>query len=214
MPYNLDKAIHKILGIGFGAGILDLGNVILVILMNNQILCYGDTDSLAVYGVVVTITLLFQSLYSGVGQAIQPIVSANCGAGQDGRIRQVWKMSLSTVIAMGILFMAIGELLPVQIVCLFMNVTPEVLDIAPSIVRPYFLLILFLGITVLSTYHLQSTMHGKMSMTIAVLRSVVVSGLLLMGLPAIFDILGVWLVLPISELIVAIISLEYIYRWM
>lgn len=211
-PNHVKPAICQTLGIGFGASVLDLGTVILSIITNNQIMRYGDTNALAVYGVVATITSLFQALYCGVGQAIQPIVSANCGAMQADRIKQVWKMSLTTVIVLGIGFTAVGELFPTQIVRLFMDVTPEVLTVAPGIIRPFFLLFLFLGITVLATYHLQSIMHGRMSMIIAVLRSVVISGLLIYILPLFMGILGVWVAMPISELIVAIIALIYIQK--
>lgn len=211
-PNHVKPAICQTLGIGFGTSVLDLGTVILSIIMNNQIMRYGDTNALAVYGVVATITSLFQALYCGVGQAIQPIVSANCGAMQADRIKQVWKMSLTTVIVLGIGFTAVGELFPTQIVRLFMDVTPEVLTVAPGIIRPFFLLFLFLGVTVLATYHLQSIMHGRMSMMIAVLRSVVISGLLIYILPLVMGILGVWVAMPISELIVAIIALIYIQK--
>jgi len=211
-PNHVKPAICQTLGIGFGASVLDLGTVILSIIMNNQIMRYGDTNALAVYGVVATITSLFQALYCGVGQAIQPIVSANCGAMQADRIKQVWKMSLTTVIVLGIGFTSVGELFPTQIVRLFMDVTPEVLTVAPGIIRPFFLLFLFLGITVLATYHLQSIMHGRMSMMIAILRSVVISGLLIYVLPLFVGILGAWVAMPISELIVAIIALIYIQK--
>lgn len=211
-PNHVKPAICQTLGIGFGASVLDLGTVILSIIMNNQIMRYGDTNALAVYGVVATITSLFQALYCGVGQAIQPIVSANCGAMQAERIKQIWKMSLTTVIVLGIGFTAVGELFPTQIVRLFMDVTPEVLTVAPGIIRPFFLLFLFLGITVLATYHLQSIMHGRMSMMIAILRSVVISGLLIYVLPLFVGILGVWVAMPISELIVAVIAMLYVHN--
>ncbi len=138
---------------------------------------YGGTNELAVYGVIATVTSLFQALYCGVGQAIQPLVSANCGAGNTVRIRSFWKMSLGTVIVLGVFFTAIGELLPV-----------------------------------LSTYYLQSTMHDKMSMLIALLRSVIISGILIFVLPLFLDIGGVWLAMPISELVVAIFALCYIRK--
>lgn len=210
-PNHVKPAISQTLSIGFGASALDLGTVILAIIMNNQIMRYGDTTALAVYGVVATITSLFQALYCGVGQAIQPIVSANCGAMQTERIKQTWKMSFVTVIVLGCVFTAIGELFPEQIVRLFIDATPEVVEAAPSIIRPFFLLFLSLGVTVLATYHLQSIMKGTMSMVIAVLRSVVVSGLLLYVFPLFLDIVGVWIAMPISELVVAAIALFYLH---
>lgn len=171
---------------------------------------YGDTTALAVYGVIGTICTLFQAIFRGVGQAIQPIVSANCGAGQTDRIKQTWKLSLGTVIILGVVFTAIGELLPVPIVRLFIDATLEVISAAPDIIRPFFLVFLCLGITVLSTYYLQSNMHGKMSMIVAILRSIVISGLLLFVLPIFMGITGVWLAMPVAELIVTIIVLCYI----
>ena len=95
-PKHIFSAIRQTLAIGFGASILDLGAVILSTIMNNQITRYGNTDALAIYGVVATIASLFQALFCGVGQAIQPIVSANCGAKQTERIRSVWNMALMT----------------------------------------------------------------------------------------------------------------------
>jgi len=211
-PYDLFHALCNILSIGFGASILDLGTVVLVILMNNQIMRYSNTSALAIYGVVGTISSLFQAMFGGVGQAIQPIVSANYGAQKTDRVKSIWKLSFITVIVMGLFFTAIGEFLPEQIVRLFMNATPEVIAMAPGIIRPYFTLFLFLGMTVLSTYYLQSTMHKKMSMLVAVLRSIVISGFLLIVLPIRLGILGVWLAMPISELIVAMIGLYYIRK--
>ena len=211
-PRDMGKCLRKILLIGFSAGVLELGNVVLTIVINNQIMRYGDVNALAVFGLIASLATLFQSLFNGVGQGIQPIVSINYGAGQNDRIKQVWRMSFVTVIVMGIVFTALGELFPTQITQIFIDVTPEVLAVAPSIFRPYFLLYLFLGITILSTYYLQATLHKTMSMIIALLRSMVLSVLLLYLLPLFLGILGVWLAMPVSELIVAIVALIYITK--
>ena len=211
-PNHIPPAIRQTLSIGIGASFLDLGTVILAVIMNNQIMHYGDTNALAIYGVVTTITSLFQALFGGVGQAIQPIVSANYGAMRTDRIKHVWKMSFATVVGLGIAFTAIGELFPKQMIRLFIAATPEVVEAAHGIIRPFFLLFVSLGVTVLSTYYLQSTMQGKISRIIAILRSVVISGILLFVLPMLLGIQGVWYAMPASDLIVAIIALMYLYK--
>ena len=211
-PSMLKDAFRSILSIGFGAGVLDLGTVILAIMLNNQIMKYSGTNALAVFGVIATVESLFQALFGGVGQAIQPLVSANCGAGNTERIKSLWKMSLGTVLVLGIVFTAIGELWPVPVVKLFIDATPEVISAAPAILRLYFTLFIPLGVTVLSTYYLQSVMHDKMSMLIAILRSAAVSGLLIYVLPLFLKITGVWIAMPVSEAIVAVIALCYIHK--
>ena len=84
-PFRMGKAIRKIFVIGIGASLLDLGTVVLSTITNNQILRYGSEVELAIYGVMTTIAALVQAMYCGVGQAIQPLVSANFGGRQYGR---------------------------------------------------------------------------------------------------------------------------------
>ena len=211
-PFRMGKAIRKIFVIGIGASLLDLGTVVLSTITNNQILRYGSEVELAIYGVMTTIAALVQAMYCGVGQAIQPLVSANFGGRQYGRVRQFLKMSVVTVLIMGVLFTALAEGLPVPIVQLFMDATPEVLAAAPSSMRLYSLLYLFLGFTVLSTYYLQSVMRDRASMAIGILRSLVVSGLLLGLLPLFWGINGVWLALPISECIVTVVAAVFLSK--
>ena len=211
-PFRMGKAIRKIFVIGIGASLLDLGTVVLSTITNNQILRYGSEVELAIYGVMTTIAALVQAMYCGVGQAIQPLVSANFGGRQYGRVRQFLKMSVVTVLIMGVLFTALAECLPVPIVQLFMDATPEVLAAAPNSMRLYSLLYLFLGFTVLSTYYLQSVMRDRASMAIGILRSLVVSGLLLYLLPLFWGINGVWLALPISECIVTVVAAVFLSK--
>ena len=211
-PFRMGKAIRKIFVIGIGASLLDLGTVVLSTITNNQILRYGNAVELAIYGVMTTIAALVQAMYCGVGQAIQPLVSANFGARQDGRVRQFLKMSVVTVLIMGVLFTVLAECLPVPIVQLFMDATPEVLAAAPNSMRLYSLLYLFLGFTVLSTYYLQSVMRDRASMAIGILRSLVVSGLLLYLLPLFWGINGMWLALPISECIVTVVAAVFLSK--
>ena len=211
-PKRIWAAFGEILQVGFGAGVLDLGTVVLSVIMNNQILRYGNTDCLAVYGVAATILALLQALFCGVGQAIQPIVSVNFGANRPARVARTWRMALVTVLILGVLFTAVGLLFPREITALFVDATEEILLAAPGIIRPFFLVYLFMGITVLATYHLQSTMQSGRSMLVALLRSVIVSGILLLVLPLFLDLLGVWLALPLAELLVAVPALRFVRR--
>ncbi len=211
-PGNWWRGVRKICLIGVGAGILDLGTVLIAVLMNNQIMRYGGPVELAVYGVVSAISPLFQAFFGGVGQTIQPLVSANCGAGETERTRLFWRFGLITSLMIGVLTSCLGEFFPVPIARLFMDASPEAIAIVPSVFQPYFLLFVPLGVTVLATYYLQAILHGKISMLIALLRSALVSGLLICLLPLRWGLAGVWLALPVSELLVMLIALFYIRK--
>ena len=179
-------------------------------MINNQIARHGGTTELAVFGVMSTLMSLFFALFAGVGQAVQPIVSTNYGAGKAERIKDIWKLSFATVLIMGVLFTTIGELFPIQVTNFFMNATPDVLTAAPRIFRLFFPMFLFLGVTVLADYYLQSVMEVKMSMVIGLSHSVMISGLMIISFPAMLGMDGVWLAMPVTELIVGLIGMGYI----
>ena len=206
-PYEPAQAFRKILTTGFGAGLVDLSTVILAIVVNNQIMRYSGETALAVYGVVATCNALFQAFFSGVGQAVQPIISTNLGARQESRIRRVFRLGLATSAGLGVFFTVLGLLFPAPITRLFMDVTPEVLAMAPGVLRVYFPIFLFMGVTVFATYYLQSILRPALSMAVALLRGLIVSVALLYLLPLFLDIQGVWLSLSLSEAIGAVVAL-------
>lgn len=209
-PHRFINKSGAILTMGFGAGILDLGLVISTCLMNNQLMKYGGSAQLAVYGVICTIAALWQALFSGVGNAVQPIAATNYGAHIPRRIKRVLKLGTVTVIILAIIFLLIGELLPTQTIKLFMTATDEVLAVAPHMTRIYSVWYIFLGINVLSLYYLQAISKVGATLIIAALRSAVLSTLFIFTLPTVLGIDGVMLALPSAEFITAIFSVSYI----
>lgn len=110
---------------------------ILTILFNRQIMHFLGTDALAVYGVLVNVSTLVQCCAYSVGQASQPILSLNYGARQTRRILDVLRYALGTVAVFGVLWVLVLAAFPTEIVRLFMAPTPEVLEVAPGILRTY-----------------------------------------------------------------------------
>ena len=213
-PRRIFRGFRKMLQIGIGASALDLGAVTIGMMINNQIARRGGTTELAVFGVMSTLMSLFFALFAGVGQAVQPIVSTNYGAGKPERIRTIWRLSFATVLLLGALFTLIGELFPIRITQFFMDATPAVLAAAPRIFRLFFPMFAFLGVTVLAAYYLQSVMEVRVSMAVGLSHSILVSGLILLVLPAVLGMDGVWLAMPVTELIVGMIGTGYIVRRM
>lgn len=204
-PLRPLRAFRNILFTGFSSSIVSISLSILTVILNKQVVRYGGETALAVFGVVVTFLLLFQSLFAGVGQAIQPIVSTNFGAGFRQRIRQVDKLSLVTAFFMGAVFTLIGELFPLQTIRLFIDATPEILEITPKIFRIYFLSFLLMGVNIQSIYYFQSILKAKLATILALLRGLLFSGILVYLLPLAWGLDGVWWAMGIAEILVVAI---------
>lgn len=177
---------------------------VMTILFNRQIMHYLNTDALAVYGIIVNISTFVQCCAYSVGQASQPIMSLNFGAGQHGRIRDCLRCALYTTTAFGVFWTLLSLAFPNLYVYVFMSPTPSVLDIAPGIIRAYALSFLLLPFNVFSTYYFQATLQPAVSFIISISRGMLLSGALILLLPLIFGGDSVWYAMLITETLVAL----------
>ena len=208
-PYDWMRACRKMLAVGFGAGFTQIALIILTFIMNNQIMRYSGFAALAVYGMISTISALFMSVFSGIGEAAQPIVSANYGAEQYSRCRKVKRQGIKTAIAFGLVTTGICELFPAQITNIFIKVTPDVAEIAPYILRVYALSFFPLAISTFCTLYLQSIMRVRMASVISLLRGIVLTGILLYVLPLFMEGDGIWWAVTIAESAAALVAIGY-----
>ena len=197
---------------GFSTAITDLAMGIIGILFNRQIMAHLGADALAVYGVITMLTAFAQCLAYGAGQAAQPIISQNHGAGQPARIRQCLKYGLITSIVMGLFWVLVTLLMPNAILRLFMSPTPAVLQIAPGILRAYGISFILLPFNIFATYYFQAMMKAHISMIASLARGVVVSGFLILALPAITGANSIWYAMLITEVLVAVFGIWHMIK--
>ena len=202
----------KLISVGFGAGMLDLANVILFTLMNQQVMKLGGATYLALFSAVSTLSTFFQSMFAGVGQALQPIVSVNYGAKEFLRVRGIRNRSVLVAGTMGLVCSLFGILCPETVVKVTMDATPEIVALAHEAVRPYSVIFLFMALNVVSTYYLQSTLQDRASTVISLLRGLIISGVMIFLLPAVFGGSSIWLAIPVAEIIVCIVAMAVLYR--
>ena len=203
-PEGLVRKLKEITATGFSTFFIDVAMGILTILFNRQIMVYLGTNALSVYGVIVNISTFVQCCAYSVGQASQPIISTNFGAGRGDRIRETLKYTLGTVAVFSIFWTAVTTALPNAFIGIFMSPTPEVLEIAPGIMRCYGISFLLLPLNVFSTYYFQALMKPKTAFIASVARGLVISGVLIYLLPAVFSGNAIWFAMPVTELAVAV----------
>jgi len=159
---------------------------------------------LAVYSVACNISSVLQAFAYGIGQAAQPILSMNYGARNAKRVMETLKLSIASVAVLSVIFTVFTMLYPTQLVRLYMDATPEVLHIAPSILQKYFISFIFLPFNIFSAYYFQSVLQPKMSLAVSLMRGVIFSGILIYTLPFVFGIDMIWWAMPVAELLTAI----------
>lgn len=202
-PTMIFIKFRRVLTTGFSTFFIDVAMGILTTLFNRQIMKYMGTNALSIYGVIVNISTIVQCCAYSVGQAAQPVISVNFGAGNKNRIKETLKYALYTVAAFSILWTALIFAFPNQLIRIFMAPTDEIYRIAPFILRSYGLSFLLLPLNIFSTYYFQSIMKPGASFFVSVSRGLIISGLFIYLLPAAAGPDFLWAAMPSTELIVA-----------
>lgn len=203
-PENLLRKLREISVTGFSTFFIDVAMGILTILFNRQIMKYLGADALAIYGPIINISTFVQCCAYSVGQAAQPIISTNFGAGKGARIKETLRLALYTTAFFGIFWTVLSMICPNLYIRIFMAPTQTILDMAPAIVRTYALSFLLLPFNIFSTYYFQAIMKPKAAFIVSVARGLVISGILIMILPIIAGADVLWFAMPITELMVMI----------
>lgn len=203
-PTRLFFRLKTISVTGFSTFFIDVAMGILTMLFNRQILKYLGTNALSVYGIIINISTFVQCCAYSIGQASQPIISTNFGAGKGKRISQILKYALGTAAVFGLIWTALAELVPNLFIRIFMTPTDEILAIAPGIIRSYGISFLLLPLNIFSTYYFQALMKPRTSFLVSVARGAMISGCLIYLLPAVAGADAIWFAMPITELVVAI----------
>lgn len=198
--------LKRILSNGFASFIVELSAGIVIFIFNRVIIDITGDLGVSAYSIIANLSLIAAAIFTGVGQAIQPIVSVNFGALKMERVYEAGKLAIFTSLALGIVFYISGLLFPEQLVKIFSKGDKALLDITVVGIKIYFTSFILMGVNIVMTTYLQSKEYSKVSMYISLFRGVVFTMVLLLILSRSFGMIGVWMTLPIAELMTLVLS--------
>ncbi len=140
-------------------------------------------------------------------------MSTNFGAGKGPRIKSTLRLALWTTAFFGVFWTALSLAFPNLYIRIFMSPTAEILEMAPAIVRAYGLSFLLLPFNIFSTYYFQAILKSKAAFFVSVARGLVISGALILLLPALTGPDSLWFAMPVTELLVMFCAAAAIRRY-
>lgn len=201
--------LKSIFTIGFPSFLSEAGIGIFVVGYNLAMAFYVGTNGLAAFSVINYLHTFTFLAFIGIGSTIQPMVSYYFGAKRQEMIKETIKIAEITSLLLGVLFLMIGIIGANYLVMIFGITAEDIFAIATSGLKLFFIGYLFMGINFVYMTFYQSVGLVKPSLLITLFRGVIILVLMLLILPPIFGINGIWLALPVTEAIVAIVLFIY-----
>lgn len=208
------KIVKNIIGIGLSPFCMQTCACLVVILINTSLRTHGGDLAIGAYGIANRITFVFVMIVMGICQGMQPIAGYNYGARQFDRVTEVLKKAiiLSTIVVT--IGFVVCVFTPVPIVHLFTS-DPELTDISANALRIINCLFSVVGLGMVTGNFFQSIGKAKISIFLSTTRQLLFLVPLLLVLPNYFGTRGVWITIPISDIlssITAAVMLWHFYK--
>lgn len=183
---------------------LTFSPIITMLFMNRFLLLYGDEQAVAVYGCIGYITAILYLLLQGVGDGSQPLISQYYGEDDRVSVQATRRLAYLTAAAITVVCM-IGVYLARAKVGTLFGASPEA---NAGVVRylPFFLApLLLLAFVRITTSYFYATEKNALSYLL-VYAEPVCTLLMLLLLPPLLKLTGVWLATPIAQVITFVIA--------
>lgn len=198
--YRLRRTVViSIIGIGAAPSLVNAASSLINFLINNTMYAYGGDNAVGAAGIFSTYASLITMIIIGICQGMQPVVGYNYGAGKLHRLRRAYILTLAAATILSILGWCGAIFIPEAIASIFttdadlVNATAHGLSLA----LPAFV---FVGFQIVSTNFFQSIGRVGKSIFLGLSRQVLFLIPLLLIMPGMWGLNGVWLSFPIADL--------------
>lgn len=207
------RSAADICSLGISSLITELSSGIVIAVFNFLILSIAGNTGIAAYGILANIALVLTSVFTGIAQGTQPLVSKFTETKAFPQLHSIRKYALLTALIFAGISYCFTFFFSVPIAELFNREHDSSLTlIASEGMRIYFLSLFLSGINIISGAFLSASDHAKQAFVISILRGFV----LIVPTACLFSILwglqGIWVCAPVVETIVCGLALFYIFR--
>ncbi len=210
--FRLKLNIVKEIGSIGGVTLARQGTIsVLAIILNNTLFIYGGEISISVYGIINRVMMFANFPVLGVTQGFMPIAGYNYGSQQWGRVKKVINtaMKSGTLIALGIF--ACIMLFADQIVWVFSD-DPELIEKTAPALRKVFLATPLITIQLVGSAYFQAIGKALPALLLTLTKQGFFLIPLILILPPIFNLDGVWYSFPVADIMAASITYWYVQR--
>ena len=209
------EAVKQILFNGSSEMIGELSMCITMAVYNVVILRNAGVDGVAAFAIVGYAAYAFSMVIIGIGQGMSPLVSFVYGAGDEGTAKRLLKRANLMCLIAGILVFA-GMLFGKQGYSeMFLDGADakEVGALIRSGITIFSVSFLLEGFNTMASFYFTSIGRAKESALISSARGLVVLLAMILLLPVLFGMTGVWLAAPVTEGLTILISAACLWRW-
>ncbi len=210
--------IKQFLSLGISSFLTQISIVIIMAVMNNALVSYGAQSKygsdipLTVVGIVMKVFQVVIAFVVGIAAGAQPVTGYNYGAGNYGRVREIYRKMMAAEVVIGVIAVILFECFPMQIIRLFGSESDLYNEFGVLAFRIYLSMILLCCIQKSTSIFLQSLGKPVLSMSLSLLRDFVFIIPAIFILARMYGVTGILYSAPIADVLAFIVVIVFMRR--
>ena len=204
------RALLKTCGNGSSEFIINVAFSIVGMLYNSQLMHYAGEDGIAAYGVLMYVSMIFNAIFVGYAVGTAPIVSYHYGANNKSELKSLLRKSLIITSVVAVFMLAAGELMAYPLSKVFVGYDAALSEMTGHAFRIYSLAFLMCGFSIYGSSFFTALGNGLISALIAFLRTLVFQIAVVIVLPLLWGLDGIWWSIVAAEIMSVVVTSAFL----
>lgn len=200
------RALLKSCANGSSEMLTNLSMSLVNTLYNIQLMKFAGADGVAAYGIIMYVSFIFSGTYLGYSIGIAPIVGYHYGADNRKELCSLLKKSLILIGTVAVVLTAAAELLSGVLAGIFVSYDKELLAMTVIAIQIYSLSYFVSGFNIFGSALFTALNNGAVSALISFLRTLLFQVVMILLLPAIWGLNGIWFAVVAAELLALFVT--------
>lgn len=176
------------------------------ILYNHQLMRLIGEQGVAAFSVMMYVDFAFAATFLGFSMGSAPIVSFHYGAENHSELHSVYRKSMTIIGVTSLAMVALSEGLSRPLASAFVGFDPGLMEMTVHGFRLFALCYFCNGLNIYASAFFTALCNGLVSALISFVRTLVLRGGMVLLLPALFGLDGIWLAVAVAETVCALLS--------
>lgn len=190
-----------------------LATAVTTFLFNATMMKLLGEDGVAAITVIIYSQFLLTTLYIGFSMGVAPVISYNYGSENVKQLKKVVRICFGFIIIVSVFVFLFSFFAGESIAEIFAENNENVFEITKKGFAIFSFSFLFSGGNIFASALFTALSNGKVSATISFLRTFGFITIFLLILPRVLNVTGVWLAIPIAELLTLMLTIYLIFKY-
>ncbi len=195
---------------GFSEMVSQAASAVTTFLFNRIMMKLLGEDGVAAITIIIYTQFLLTSLCIGFSMGVAPVISYNYGKSDCVQLKKVFSICLRCIMFISAIIFGTAFLFCPYLVGVFAAKGTPVYEIARNGFLIFSFGFLFCGLNILTSATFTALSNGRLSAILSFLRTFGLIMMLLLTLPNLIGVVGVWLAVPIAELLTMIVAVIFL----